>query len=274
MRQFRPMRVMRGTLLFVAALVFSAVPVWADTPKPFPDFSAKSVRPPAASSTAKRINVQIEPYAPASDGAIGALEDQSQQQPVAERYGAFWDAVSPRLAMASAGRIEAALSQVAGTVPAPRLQDLQTIASQYGIDILTATIGTQVSPALALAVIAVESSGQAQAVSSAGAAGLMQLMPDTAQRFDVRDPMDPAGNIAGGVAYLDWLMSRYDMDPILALAGYNAGEGAVQEHEGVPPYAETRDYVPKVIAAFQIARGLCITPPELASDGCVFSVMN
>jgi hypothetical protein len=57
---------------------------------------------------------------------------------------------------------------------------------------------------------------------------------------------------------------------VLALAGYNAGEGAVEEHGGVPPYAETRDYVPKVLAAWRIARMLCMTPPELVSDGCAF----
>jgi len=67
-------------------------------------------------------------------------------------------------------------------------------------------------------------------------------------------------------------MEHFDNDPILALAGYNAGEGAVRQNAGVPPYAETRDYVPKVLAAWTVARGLCKTPPELVSDGCVFSL--
>jgi soluble lytic murein transglycosylase-like protein len=69
-------------------------------------------------------------------------------------------------------------------------------------------------------------------------------------------------------------MQEFDNDPILVLAGYNAGEGSVRNYDGVPPYAETRDYVPKVLAAFQVARGLCTTPPELISDGCVFNSMN
>jgi soluble lytic murein transglycosylase-like protein len=74
------------------------------------------------------------------------------------------------------------------------------------------------------------------------------------------------------VAYLDWLLGRFGGDPILAIAAYNAGEGAVDDNGGVPPYRETRAYVPKVLAAFAVARGLCLTPPELVSDGCVFAV--
>ena len=127
------------------------------------------------------------------------------------------------------------------------------------------------SPALALAVISVESSGDAAAVSSAGAQGLMQLMPDTAARFGVTDAMDPIDNIKGGVAVLDHLMARYDDDPLLVLAAYNAGEGAVRDHGGVPPYTETRNYIPKVLAAYTVARGLCVTPPLMLSDGCVFT---
>jgi soluble lytic murein transglycosylase-like protein len=84
----------------------------------------------------------------------------------------------------------------------------------------------------------------------------------------------PAQNILGGVKYLNWLMGKFDYDPILVLAGYNAGEGSVLNHDGVPPYPETRDYVPKVLAAFQVARGLCKTPPELITDGCVFAAMK
>jgi soluble lytic murein transglycosylase-like protein len=86
----------------------------------------------------------------------------------------------------------------------------------------------------------------------------------------VGDVFDPMQNIKGGVAYLDWLMKRFDGDPLMVLAAYNAGENAVTGAGGVPPYAETRDYVPKVLAAWTVAQGLCMTPPELVSDGCVF----
>ena len=173
--------------------------------------------------------------------------------------------------------MRAALDALAGqtegaAVATPRLAALQDIASRYGVDILRESIGTRVSPALVLAVIAVESSGRVDAVSHAGASGLMQLMPATAERFGVTDRADPVQNIRGGIAFLDFLMETFDGDPILVLAGYNAGENSIPKHDGVPPYAETRDYVPKVLAAFQTARGLCLTPPELISDGCVFAV--
>jgi hypothetical protein len=110
----------------------------------------------------------------------------------------------------------------------PRLSHVAGIADAYGRHLLAATVGTQVSPAFALAVIAVESSGRREAVSHAGAQGLMQLIPATAERFGVDDPFDPAQNIRGGVAYLDWLMEEFDRDPVLVLAAYNAGEGAVR----------------------------------------------
>jgi len=125
---------------------------------------------------------------------------------------------------------------------------------------------------LVLAMIAVESSGRKNALSPAGAQGLMQLMPDTASRFGVRDALAPEQNIRGGVAYLDWLIAEFGGDVVLALAGYNAGENAVKRHNGVPPYAETRDYIPKVLAAFEVARGLCKTRPELITDACALNL--
>jgi len=154
----------------------------------------------------------------------------------------------------------------------PRMQFLQDIAERHGAEILRASVGTQVSPALALAVIAIESAGRGDAVSSAGAQGLMQLIPATAERFGVSDSFDTAENIRGGIQYLDWLLGHFDNDVVLALAGYNAGEGAVRRNNGVPPFAETRDYVPKVLSAWMVARGLCTTQPELPSDGCVFRI--
>ncbi|MCG7518733.1 lytic transglycosylase domain-containing protein [Ruegeria sp. Ofav3-42] len=198
-------------------------------------------------------------------GAVGAVSK------AVGSYKAFWERVSPAMAESGSGRLDDAINALAATnVSSPRLQTLQNIAQQRGVDILRSTVGTNVSPALVLAVISVESAGRKDAVSSAGAQGLMQLMPATAKRFGVQDSMQPSQNISGGVKYLNWLMEEFGNDPILVLAGYNAGEGAVRKHEGVPPYAETRDYVPKVLAAFQVARALCSTPPELISDGCVF----
>jgi hypothetical protein len=108
-------------------------------------------------------------------------------------------------------------------------------------------------PKLVLAVIAVESSFQTDAVSSAKAQGLMQLIPATAARFGVRNIFDAAENIRGGMAYLRWLLNRFKGDVTLALAGYNAGEGAVDRYGGVPPYKETRNYVRKVRSLYPAA---------------------
>ncbi|WP_415921213.1 lytic transglycosylase domain-containing protein [Tateyamaria sp. SN6-1] len=249
----------------------------ADDPPPFKDFSAKRVKPPAA-GTSKRITVQIDP-SEAVKAPAATVRDATAPAPrgYEARYDWFWSDVSAGLENAGAGRLAPAMSALAKSkapVAAPRLQQMQNVARAHGVDILRATIGTDVSPALVLAVMMVESAGKSDAVSRAGAQGLMQLMPDTAARFGVSDSFAPSENIGGGVKYLDWLMGTFDRDPILVLAGYNAGEGAVRKHGGVPPFAETRDYVPKVLAAFQVARGLCITPPELASDGCVFAALN
>jgi soluble lytic murein transglycosylase-like protein len=104
-----------------------------------------------------------------------------------------------------------------------------------------------VDPRLLHAVIWQESRYKAQALSHAGAQGLMQLIPDTAKRFGCDDPNDPAKNIAAGAKYLGWLLKRFDGNVELALAGYNAGEGAVDKYDGVPPYNETQNYV-KIIS--------------------------
>lgn len=264
-----------------AVLLVNSAPLNADSPAPFPKFEAKRLKPPAA-GTKKRITVQIDPAqtirTPKAKPVTDPEKKSTKQTKAAPlgRHAWFWDQVSPEIEASGPGRLDDALMAIrgSGAVQAPRLQSLQDIARARGIPILKSTIGTEVSPALVLAVIAVESAGRADAVSSAGAQGLMQLMPATASRFGVSDSLAPEENIAGGVQYLNWLMEEFGNDPILVLAGYNAGEGNVRKHQGVPPFAETRDYVPKVLAAFQVAKGLCATPPELISDGCVFTAMN
>jgi hypothetical protein len=104
----------------------------------------------------------------------------------------------------------------------------------------------ELAPELVRAVIRQESAFDPFAVSVKGAQGLMQLMPGTARRFGVQDVFDPAENVLGGVKYLRHLLDRYEGDTRLALAAYNAGEGAVDRYKGVPPYAETRDYVQRI----------------------------
>ena len=105
----------------------------------------------------------------------------------------------------------------------------------------------QLDANLVLAVIEAESNFNPNALSPKNAQGLMQLIPATADRFGVEDAWDPEQNVRGGMAYLRWLLKQFDGDVKLALAGYNAGEGAVQKYGGVPPYKETQNYVGKII---------------------------
>lgn len=134
----------------------------------------------------------------------------------------------------------------AGVVPfAPQDRDL-TRYSRYDDHIRQAAALYQIPEELVRAVIKVESDYDPRAISTAGARGLMQLMPETAERLQVKDIHDPRENIFGGVRYLRMLANMFNGDLSLTVAAYNAGEGAVLTHGGIPPYAQTRDYVVKV----------------------------
>ncbi len=255
------------------------------------DFTFHRITVPPSGAGGNRITVQIAPVAPGGPTAPSSPSVAGTTIPSASASGTpgvagaspqvssldwFWDAIPPELDATQPGRVILALDALneapeGEAVVEPRLSALHEIAAAHGRDIMISTIDTRVSPALALAIIAVESAGASNARSRAGALGLMQLMPDTAARFDVADPFNASQNIRGGVAYLDWLMEEFDYDPILYLSAYNAGEGNIWDNSGVPDFAETRAYVPKVIAAWKVARALCVTPPELMTDGCVFS---
>ena len=118
---------------------------------------------------------------------------------------------------------------------------IQTAARAYGVD-----------ASLIHAVISAESAYNPQAMSRTGAMGLMQLMPETARRYGVQNMMDPTENIHGGVRYLRDLLAMFKGRIDLAVAAYNAGENAVVRHgHKIPPYAETRHYVPKVLAFYR-----------------------
>lgn len=133
--------------------------------------------------------------------------------------------------------------------------DAQLIAkaSQYDSIIEAAAAGAAVESNLLRAVIVVESGFNSRAVSKRGAVGLMQLMPATAARFGISNPYDPRQNVHAGARYLKFLMERFGNDVQLALAAYNAGEEAVDRNGGqIPPFSETRAYVPKVLKIYRM----------------------
>jgi len=145
-------------------------------------------------------------------------------------------------------------------VVAPVMPDAAPPASQTapitGLDEAVAQIAKRhdLPPQLIHSVIKVESNYNPHAISNKGALGLMQLIPSTARRFGVSDAFNPVQNIEGGAKYLRYLLDLYGGDYPLALAAYNAGEGAVTKYGGVPPYAETQNYVISVGRQFQQAK--------------------
>jgi soluble lytic murein transglycosylase-like protein len=117
--------------------------------------------------------------------------------------------------------------------------------------VTAAAFASKVEPALIEAIMTAESAFNPMAVSKTGAVGLMQLMPDTAQRYGVTDRLDPAQNILGGAKYLYFLLHKFGNQK-LAIAAYNAGEGSVKKHGNkIPPFSETRTYVPRVLAYYK-----------------------
>ena len=153
------------------------------------------------------------------------------------------DSDPPPLTLAASttkARLTAApmLPPLPANAPEPIVKFVTLVAPEYHL-----------APHLVLAVMATESIFNPWALSPKNAQGLMQLIPGTATRFHVRRPADPAQNIRGGMAYLQWLLAYFQGDLSLVLAAYNAGEHAVDRYRGVPPYAETRQYVHRILLA-------------------------
>jgi soluble lytic murein transglycosylase-like protein len=156
------------------------------------------------------------------------------------------------LMLKGGGEVGVPASMLRGVVPDEVLDEIRPSA-EGDVERLVAEAAQRhgLDPALVMAVVGVESGFQPQAVSPKGARGLMQLMPRTAREMGVADPFDPAANLDGGSRYLSSLVARYEGDLTKALAAYNAGMGAVARHGGVPPYAETRKYVQRVLGRYQ-----------------------
>lgn len=224
----------------------------------------RTVRPPRANAR-KRI------FAP---GERQTTQPQKKRRRGKQQHAWFWKSYATQMTAASSGRWQRALSTMAerrskgdGIVSE---QTLTAILADHRGEIGQAAARHNISDALILAVIVVESRGKPGAKSPKGAQGLMQLMPATAKRFGVTNAYDTGQNIKAGTEYLNWLLREFRGDPLLALAGYNAGEGAVRKHKGVPPFNETRDYVVKVMDAAAAARALCVTPPQTPRARCTW----
>ncbi len=149
----------------------------------------------------------------------------------------------------------------------------QAVSDSVDIREIIREVSTElgVDPRLVDALVRVESSYNPRAVSHKGAQGLMQLMPATADRLDVDNPFDPEQNVRGGVRELDRLIDRYSGNLQLALAAYNAGEGAVEKYRGIPPYRETRDYVARIMSLYtgkpyRVSGGRLISPVKMVRD--------
>ena len=169
------------------------------------------------------------------------VEPAKQQPDAAKRFAFLKDYSTTAGLTCSKAK---AVPNLDAKAPAHVRSIVHKLAPKYDLD-----------PRLVLAVIAVESNFHTAAVSPKNAQGLMQLIPDTAKRFGVQDPFNPSDNIRGGMQYLRWLLKTFNGNLSLALAGYNAGEKAVERHKGVPPYDETRQYVQKVHQLYGCSSG-------------------
>ena len=191
------------------------------------------------------------------------------RRPAADLDAWFWRGVSPARADASPARLASAAALArGGSYPPPGRDRFRALMASHGEALTDAAAAHGLSLPLLMALVMVESGGAPDAVSSAGAVGLTQLMPATARLMEVADIRDPSQNAMGGARYLSRMLAEHDGDAILALAAYNAGPGAVARAGGVPRYAETRAYVPKVLSAWTVARDLCATPPDTPTGPC------
>lgn len=199
--------------------------------------------------------------APASSQALFSQALFSQALQNAGVPGAPHPTLSPSPVAAppaSLGPLPTAFPSGSGTLPLPVTPESRNVvplthasAENYGGFVEKYAAQNGLDPALVRAVIQTESGGNPRSQSSAGAMGLMQLMPENVREAGIADPFDPEQNIAAGTRQLAGLLKQYSGNLDLALAGYNAGPGNVRKYGGVPPFSETRHYIQRVRAALE-----------------------
>jgi soluble lytic murein transglycosylase-like protein len=254
--------VMLLAIIVVEALFFSAgwlIGAFAGTPTAALVASAKPSIPSIPSTRALDASAARLSLASSVPSLSFSLNAARREQPVRRNVESFTIEERPDLLPPAPVPPPTA----APPPPAPSFSIAGRDALTYESLIQAAAIKHGLSPMLIAAVTRVESDFDPRDLSNKGARGLMQVMPETGARFGITPDrlFDPAPNIAAGSAYLAWLLDHYRGDLDLALAGYNAGEGAVDQYGGIPPYRETRDYVKRVravLARMETARVVAV----------------
>jgi NO-binding membrane sensor protein with MHYT domain len=196
------------------------------------------------------VPAKLEPPANVSPKQLGSLADERMiEGSVDKSNGAMSARPAPAARTAPSTIVPSTIvpSTVVPSSVVPSPKEIAALAARIAI-------AQKIDPLLVLAIIETESAFQVGAVSAGNAQGLMQLMPETARRFGAKNLLDPAENIRAGIKYLHWLLAYFEGDVSLALAAYNAGEGAVLRYGGVPPYPETLAYVQKIRTRYPAAR--------------------
>jgi soluble lytic murein transglycosylase-like protein len=188
-----------------------------------------------------------------------ALGDETAQR-LSEMINAASEQMPPCLVAETASKSSPTIASTVKPLPPasvlPRVTSYSQIAAgdkgKFVSIVLSLAKELKLDPRLALAVMRSESGYDPQALSPKGALGLMQLIPETAERFGLTDPADPNQNIRGGMTYLKWLLSYFRGDVVMSLAAYNAGEKTVEKFAGVPPYPETMAYIQRIRSVYPI----------------------
>lgn len=199
-------------------------------------FHFQSMGPSAVSARMRQIQARLDSVFPKPGSRASASGEPFHLKPM---YGTIGkNGVTPLNPFGQAADVEGG-----PTAPDELKVKIHMAAQNAGLD-----------PLLFEALIGQESGYNPQATSNRGAMGLSQIMPDTARSLGIADPYDPDSNLKAGARYLSQLMTQFNGQLDLALAGYNAGPGAVKKYGGIPPYKETQDYVRKIIARYNTLR--------------------